>query len=129
MFVEPLIPKPFSFYFRKTCLTLNNNNSFTDCTHYRPTIEGLAALGALYAYATSHRTFAHGRVYARNCSRADACRCTRMYASVRIRASIHARHTTYPRVLLSFSTVQKLFKFITISILARSHSRVTTLLS
>ena len=35
--------------FRKTCLTLNNN-SFTDCTHYRPTIEGLTALGALHAH-------------------------------------------------------------------------------
>lgn len=40
----------FFFYLVKTFLTLNNNNSFTDCTHYRPTIEGLIALGALHAH-------------------------------------------------------------------------------
>lgn len=56
----------FISYIRRTCLTLNNNNnSFTDCTHYRPTIEGLAALGALprihlhkhaHTYANTHRS-------------------------------------------------------------------------
>lgn len=45
------------------CLALNNN-SFTDCTHYRPTIEGLAALGALITHTYTHRhTLPFAQIY------------------------------------------------------------------
>lgn len=85
LYAEPLISNISLFYPCKTCLTLNNNNnSFTDCTHYRPTIEGLAALGALHA---SHM-HTYARIY--TCTRDPTIR-TRAHIHTHIYIRAHSR--------------------------------------